>query len=121
MAFFQPGKEITNKDGEPPIPTINVEGALNADNKQIPLSVGKHLFELVVLDDSQNPSQPAIVQVNVIDTQAPTAIINFSPDLRDPQDPRILRVPFGRPFTLDGRASTDIGGQVVRWTWKLVE
>lgn len=75
------------------------------------LSVGQHVFQLVVIDDAGNESVPAKVEVVVKDTQAPTAV------LRAPS-----QVEFGKPFRLDGRESSDIPpGKIVKYIWTLVQ
>ena len=76
-----------------------------------PLPVGAHLFQLEVVDDSGNRSQPVQARVFVLDTQAPSAIISA---------PRT--VPFGQDFTLSGAESRDIGdGTIVRYIWTLIQ
>ena len=71
-----------------------------------PLPPGKMVFQLIVKDDNGNESLPTQMEVFVIDNQRPTAIL---------QGPG--KVPVGQSFTLDGRASTDIGGRVVKYRW----
>ena len=76
-----------------------------------PLGVGTHVFQLEVVDNSGNRSQPAQLRVVVLDNQAPTAIIT-GPD----------RVPFGQPITLSAARSVDVGGgSVVRFIWTLIQ
>jgi hypothetical protein len=84
-----------------------------------PLAIGQHTFELTVVDDSGNESAPARVRVIVADTQAPTAVL----DVRDANGQPLTnnRVPFGAAFRLDGSRSADIGGQIVKYTWKLID
>ncbi len=84
-----------------------------------PLPIGQHTFELTVADDSGNESVPARVRVIVADTQAPTAVI----DVRDGNGQPLAnnRLPFGAAFALDGSRSADIGGQIVKYTWKLID
>jgi hypothetical protein len=75
-----------------------------------PLRTGSIVFQLEVLDDSGNRSQPATVRIVVIDNQAPTAVITA------PQS-----VPFGEGFTLSGAQSSDVGGgRIARFIWTLV-
>jgi hypothetical protein len=75
------------------------------------LAVGVHTFQLIVTDDSGNRSQPALVEIVVRDTQAPTAVIDA---------PR--QVEFGNAFELSGVRSTDPSpGRVVRFSWTLVD
>jgi len=75
-----------------------------------PLPVGAQTFQLEVVDDSGNRSQPTQVRVIVLDDQAPTAVISA---------PRT--VPFGQSFTLSGRQSVDAGGgTITRYIWTLL-
>jgi hypothetical protein len=59
--------------------------------------VGVYRFQLVVIDDSENASEPAFVEVLVRDSQKPTAVID-APD----------RVEFGQSFKLSGERSADL-------------
>jgi hypothetical protein len=81
-------------------PTLEVTSTLN------PLTVGKHVFQLVVVDEAKNVSDPATVEVVVLDNKAPTAIITAPSS-----------VPYGTAITLDGRGSTDIGGRILEYRW----
>ena len=83
-----------------------VEVTISADN---PLPVGKHVFSLVVVDDSGNESQPDEVTVIVKDDIAPTAVIKAP-----------TQVSLGQSFKLDGSASSDVApGKVVKYIWTL--
>lgn len=76
-----------------------------------PLPVGAYTFQLVVVDNSGNASQPTTARLFVVDNQAPTAIISA---------PRT--VPFGQPIALSGAESRDVGGgQIVRYIWTLIQ
>jgi hypothetical protein len=75
-----------------------------------PLPIGAHTFQLEVVDDSGNRSQPTQIRVIILDDQAPTAVISA---------PRT--VPFGQSFTLSGRQSFDVGGRITRFIWTLVQ
>lgn len=68
--------------------------------------VGRYQIQLVVTDDAGNNSAPATASFVVVDRIAPTAV------LRAP-----ATVPVGQAFMLDGRASSDLGGKIVRYTW----
>lgn len=71
------------------------------------LRPGRHRFRLVVADDSGNESEPDEVEIVVLDSERPTAV------LRAP-----ARVSFGSSFRLDGSASTDAGGgSIVSYSW----
>ena len=75
-----------------------------------PLAVGRHIFRLVVADDSDNLSDADEIEVIVLDSERPTAIL---------EGPRT--VAFGQSFTLTGRRSTDVGGgRVVSFTFTLL-
>ncbi len=78
-------------------------------NPQAPLPVGRHRFQLVVVDDSGNVSEPDVVEVIVKDASKPTAVL---------QAPR--EVNFGQSFQLTGKQSFDIGGRIVRYRWTLL-
>lgn len=76
-----------------------------------PLKVGSYTFQLEVVDDSGNKSQPVLARLVVLDDQLPTAIITA---------PR--SVGFGRGFTLSGKESTDTGGgTIAKFIWTLVQ
>ena len=75
-----------------------------------PLSNGVHRFQLVVVDDSGNESDPAIVEVIIRDTQRPTAVIDA------PQSAET-----GQSFKLSGERSSDVApGKVVKYTWTMI-
>ena len=101
MPVFTPNQPIDTDQ-----PTIEV--SVNADS---PLPVGVHTFQLIVTDDSGNASQPALIEIVVRDTLAPTAVID---------GPRQVEV--GNAFELSGKRSSDIPpGRIVRFTWMLVD
>lgn len=101
MPVFAPNQPIKTDQ-----PTVEV--TIDAANT---LPVGVHTFQLVVTDDSGNVSQPALVEIVVRDTQAPTAVID---------GPR--EVGFGRAFELSGARSSDPApGRVASFTWTLVD
>ena len=101
MSTFRVGTPIETKE-----PTIEV--TVNSDSM---LGVGRHVFRLVVVDDSGNVSKPSDAVVVVLDDQAPTAI------LKAPG-----RVSAGQSFMLDGSASTDLPpGKIATYTWTLVD
>jgi len=83
------------------------------------LAVGAHTFQLEVVDDSGNTSQPALVQVIVVDSEAPTAVLM----LLDENGEFVAdhRLPHGAGFILSGERSVDAGGgQIVKYTWSRV-
>lgn len=82
------------------------------------LAVGKHSFNLIVEDDSKNQSTAARISVIVVDTTAPTAVL----DLND-ENGRLIsdgRVAFGSGFILCGKRSVDIGGTLAKFIWEVV-
>jgi hypothetical protein len=80
-------------------------------NPQTPLPVGKHRFQLVVVDDAGNASLPDTVEVIVRDSKNPTAVLKVP-----------SQVEFGQSFLLDGRASSDVApGKVVKFIWTMLE
>lgn len=100
MAQFVTGVDIATQD-----PTIEV----TVDSAQ-PLPVGRQTFQLVVVDDSGNKSQPDRIVVIIADQDAPTAVLS---------GPQVVGA--GRSFTLRGDRSFDVGGgKVVQWVWTYV-
>lgn len=99
MPQFKPGEPIETEE-----PTVRVEV-----DPQRPLAPGRYTFQLVVVDDSGNESAPDSVTVIVRDTQRPTAVIEAP-----------ASVVFGESFALDGRRSSDVGGQITTYRWTLV-
>jgi hypothetical protein len=82
------------------------------------LSVGQHRFNLTVEDDSGNSSSTAQITVIVVDSAAPTAIV----DLLDESGRQITdgRVSFGAGFVLNGKRSVDVGGTITKYIWEVV-
>jgi hypothetical protein len=112
MAKFTPGTDTEVKAEEPLLEVLVSPTA--------PLRPGKHVFQLVVVDDTGNDSAPASVTIIIEDRERPTAVV----DLLDERGGRIsepeVRVPFGQPFRLTGDRSSDIGGVVRVWNWSLL-
>jgi hypothetical protein len=76
-----------------------------------PLTVGRHRFQLEVIDDSGNRSLPDAVEVIVKDTKLPTAVLKMP-----------TQVEFGQSFTLDGRGSSDVlPGRLAKFIWTRLE
>lgn len=96
MPDFQPGQTIETREG-----FVAVDAS-----PEKPLPPGKMTFQLVVIDDQGQESEPVSADVFVIDNARPTAV------LVAPQ-----RVQAGQPFRLDGSKSTDVDGKVVRYRW----
>ncbi len=100
MAKFKINEPVETND-----PQVTVEVSLNE-----PLSVGKHVFQLVVVDDAGNESIPVTAEVIVRDTQRPRAVIT-APE----------SVAYGQSFKLDGSQSSDVPpGRIVKYTWTML-
>jgi hypothetical protein len=100
MATFQPGTEIDTAES-------TIEVTVTAPQ---PIAPGAHSFQLIVVDDAGNKSEPMVVRLVVRDTVRPTAVL-IAPEV----------VEFGQSFTLDGRRSSDVPpGRVVRFVWTMV-
>jgi hypothetical protein len=98
MATFVPGQTVTTTDSR-------VEVTVSPST---PLSVGRHRFQLVVVDDSGNESVPAAVDVIVIDDKKPTAVIDAP-----------STVSIGASFTLSGARSADLPpGRIAQYRWQ---
>lgn len=102
MPEFLPNQSISTEDPK-------IEVTINPDN---PLKVGRHVFQLVVVDDSGNESLPDTREVFVLDTERPTARLEITP----------ARVRVGENFVLTGDRSVDVGGgRIVKYVWTLLE
>jgi hypothetical protein len=96
---------------------VAIEGAapdatlvITADANR-PLAIGAYTFQLRVVDDSRNVSEPVQVRLIVVDTTAPSAVISA---------PRT--VPFGQNITLSGAESRDVGGgTIAQYIWTLIQ
>jgi hypothetical protein len=75
-----------------------------------PLPIGKHRFQLKVVDDSGNVSDPAELIVQVIDSSRPNAFIDGP-----------SQIEFGKSFELTGSKSVDIGGSIVKYVWTMLD
>ncbi|MEX0268921.1 hypothetical protein AB3R30_07255 [Leptolyngbyaceae cyanobacterium UHCC 1019] len=92
-----------------PIETIEPKIEVTVDPAQ-PLAAGVYRFQLVVVDDSGNASDPQVVEVVVKDLQRPTAVIDAPPQAE-----------FGKSFTLSGERSTDLPpGKIAKYIWQMV-
>lgn len=98
MAVFNPGDKQETADGK-------IEVTVTAAN---PIKVGTHRFQLVVVDNDGNESEPSIAEVLVTDLQRPTAKLEIQPK----------SVEFGKSFVLVGTGSSDVGsGTIKRFIW----
>lgn len=102
MPEFLPNQPISTEDSK-------IEVTIGANN---PFKVGRHVFQLIVVDDAGNESLPDTQEVFVLDTERPTARLEIQPP----------RVQFGKSFALSGERSVDLGGgRIVKYIWTLVE
>ena len=97
MATFVTGQDVQTQDAQ-------VEVTVSPTK---PLSPGRHKFQLVVVDDSGNQSEPATVEIIVVDDKKPTAVIDAP-----------ATVPLGASFKLSGSRSSDLPpGKIVSYRW----
>jgi len=102
MANFQVGTKLTTNES-------SVEVTVTA---AAPIASGVHHFQLVVVDESGNQSDPATVAVVVRDNTKPTAVITVAPSQVEP----------GQSFRLDGSKSSDVPpGKIVSYIWTMVD
>lgn len=83
------------------------------------LPPGMHRFQLVVVDDSGNLSEPTFIEVIVQDNAKPTAVL----DVVDANGRRLdPKVEAGKAFTLSGARSSDVApGKVVEYRFTLLD
>ena len=63
---------------KPNVPVVQTDPLVRVDvDKNKPLPPGRYRFELVVVDDAGNESEPAQIDVIVKDTQRPTAVLDM--------------------------------------------
>ena len=105
---FSGGKEVVTSAA-----TLLVTASANA------IPAGSQRYQLVVEDTSGNLSAPATMPVTVMDTQAPTAIL----DLSDKDGNAIIggNIDQGQDFILSGKRSSDAnGGSISQYHWRAV-
>jgi hypothetical protein len=102
MANFQIGTRVTTSES-------SVEVTVSP---AAPIAPGIHHFQLVVVDEAGNQSDPATVGVIIKDTVKPTAVITAAPSQVDP----------GQNFRLDGSKSSDVPpGKIVNYIWTMID
>jgi hypothetical protein len=102
------------------VPVVQADPSVTVDiTAANPLGVGKHTFRLTVVDDSGNESDPAFVDVVIVDTEKPTAVldlVNRDGKIVDPS------VGFAQPFILSGaRSKDDPPGKVKEFRFTLLD
>lgn len=109
MPQFRPNVPIVQTD-----PLVSVDVPANR-----PLPAGRYRFQLVVVDDANNESEPAFLEVIVQDTEKPTAVIDMVNADRAVVTPT---VPVGQSFLLSGARSTDVApGKVKSYRFTLLD
>jgi hypothetical protein len=101
------------------VPITVVQPSVSVDNTgPSTLPIGSHRFRLVVTDDAGNQSDGAFVDIIITDAGRPTAVI----DVLDERGNRVVdfKISSGKTFALSGGRSTDVGGQVVSYSWTLM-
>jgi len=102
MAEFRIGTKVTT-------PEKSVEVTVTPS---APLPAGLHHFQLIVVDDSGNQSDPATASVIIKDTTKPTAVLTVAP----------TQVELGQSFRLDGSKSSDVApGKIVQYVWTMID
>jgi hypothetical protein len=109
MPEFKPNVPIVQKD---PLVTVDIK-------RDSPMPAGKYRFSLVVMDDANNESDPAFLDVIVRDTERPTAVldmVNADGALTDPV------VAVATSFRLSGARSSDVApGKVKAYRFTLLD
>lgn len=109
MAEFKPNVPVVQKD---PLVTVDIDPAN-------PLPPGKYRFQLVVIDDSNNESAPAVLDVIVADTERPTAVLDVVNVDKAIVAPNVAA---GNSFFLSGARSSDVApGKVKAYRFTLLD
>lgn len=109
MAQFVPNQPVTQPDA-----SVSVDVTPNS-----PLPMGVNRFQLVVVDDAGNESDPVILEVIVRDTEKPTAVLDMVDERGGRIDPVVS---FGQTFVLSGARSSDIApGKVAEYRFTLID
>jgi hypothetical protein len=97
---------------KPNVPVVQEDALVQVDvDKTDPLPPGRYHFELVVIDDAGNESEPATIDVIVRDTQRPTAVLDMVN-----ADKTVIKpeVSVGESFILSGLRSSDVAPGTVK-------
>lgn len=109
MAEFKPNVPVVLDD---PFVTVDID-------PKNPLPPGKYRFQLVVVDDSKNESDPAILEVIIQDTQRPTAVLDVVDANKAVIKPVVSQ---GESFGLSGARSSDVApGSVKSYRFTLLD
>ncbi|MEE9432862.1 MAG: hypothetical protein V3V15_01310 [Sphingorhabdus sp.] len=100
MAEFKPNVPVVQD-------TPNVTVEIKRGNALPP---GKHRFQLIVVDDQGNESEPDTLVVIVRDSVRPTAVLELIDKNKAVIDPAV--VPVGKSFLLSAALSKDADGSI---------
>jgi hypothetical protein len=109
MAEFKTNVPVVQAD---PVVTVEVK-------RDDPLPVGRQRFRLVVVDEAGNESEPAFLELTVLDTEKPTAVL----DVVDANG-RVLQptVSAGSSFILSAARSSDLPpGKIKEYHFTLLD
>jgi hypothetical protein len=108
MPEFKPNVPVVQKD-----PLVSVDVA-----RANPMPAGRYRFSLVVVDDADNESDPAFIDVIVRDTQRPTAVLDMVNADKAIVEPVVS---VGSSFMLSGARSSDVApGKVKSYRFTLL-
>lgn len=105
---------------KPNVPVVQKDPLVSVDVKQNnPMPPGRYRFQLVVIDDGDNESDPAFIDVIVRDTERPTAVI----DMVNADGAMVdAVVSVGSTFFLSGARSSDVPpGKVKAFRFMLMD
>lgn len=109
MPEFKPNVEVIQKE---PLVSVDIK-------QDSPLPAGKYRFRLVVVDDGNNESDPAFLDVLIRDTERPTAVLDIvdaNGALTSPE------VAVGATFRLSGARSSDVApGKIKAYRFVLLD
>ena len=109
MPVFTVNKPVNQTD---PLVKVDVTPAS-------PLPLGLNRFQLVVIDDAGNPSEPTFLNVIVRDTERPTAVLEIVDAAGKAID---ASVPFGTSFILSAAKSKDTPpGKISQYQFTLLD
>jgi|GraSoiStandDraft_4_1057263.scaffolds.fasta_scaffold283536_3 hypothetical protein len=101
-------------------PVVQPDAQVKVDaSATAPLPLGANRFQLIVVDDAGNESEPAFIDIIVRDKEKPTAVLQLVN-----ADGRVIspaEVAFGQSFTLSAAKSSDVApGKVVEFRFTLI-
>jgi len=103
---------------KPNVPVVQDNPQVTVDIRRgKALPVGNHRFQLVVVDDAGNESEPTFLDIIVKDSARPTVLdlINKNKTVIDPPV-----VPAGKSFILSAARSKDADGRIKEYRWTLL-